>query len=123
VREVLHPSLTYARTEGTGRQGAFSIPGPCGNRLSIIASDGSDWAELGLPGEPWEHVSVKAIARTGFVVPNWKEMCFVKDLFWAEDECVVQYHPAAADYVNHHKYVLHLWRLTSGFPMPPKVCV
>lgn len=68
----------------------------------------------------WEHVSVSLKNRT----PNWGEMCFIKDLFWDESDCVVQFHPAKEDYVNIGEYVLHLWRSTEkSFPMPPKICV
>lgn len=130
MRAILHPALVRGQTHGDELDGAFLIPGPCGNALSIVASDGSDWKEAsdalpeGLPGEPWEHVSVKAGHVKQWRTANWKEMCFVKDLFWAEDECVVQYHPPEADYVNLHHAVLHLWKpKTTPVPMPPKVCV
>src|SRR5262245_31661771 len=52
----------------------------------------------------WEHVSVSCVDRT----PTWTEMCFVKDLFWRDDETVVQYHPRKQDYVNHHACCRHL---------------
>ena len=65
----------------------------------------------------WEHVSVSI---KGNRPPNWREMCHVKDLFWAPDECVVQFHPAAADYVNNMNTCLHMWRCTAQeFPTPP----
>ena len=71
-------------------------------------------------GEGWEHVSVSRISRC----PNWAEMCQIKNLFFEPSECVVQYHPPADEYVNHHPYCLHLWRLEKGeFPMPPKELV
>lgn len=124
MRKVEHPALHYGRTAGLGYCGMFLIPGPCGERLSIISADSSEWSEIGLPGPAWEHVSVKATdGRKGWRVPNWKEMCFVKDIFWGEDECVVQFHPPENEYVNQHPAVLHLWRCATGFPMPPKVCV
>jgi hypothetical protein len=45
-------------------------------------------------------------------------------LFWAEDECVVQFHPAKKDYVNIHPFTLHLWKPTeSWLPAPPKEMV
>ena len=78
--------------------------------VRIIANDAcreSDW---------WEHVSVSLAHR----VPRWEEMCAVKDLFWSEDECVVQFHPARKDYVNFHPYTLHLWRhAKKKFLTPP----
>ena len=64
----------------------------------------------------WEHVSVSFKNR----IPTWEEMCYVKDLFFKEDEVVVQYHPRKEDYINNHKYCLHLWRPTSEvMPSPP----
>jgi len=54
----------------------------------------------------WEHVSVSLKNRC----PNWEEMSFIKDLFWSEDECVVQFHVPKQDHVNNHPYCLHLWR-------------
>lgn len=88
--------------------GVFQLHGPCGERLHILATDGADTG--------WEHVSVSTNRR----IPNWREMCFVKDLFWAPEECVVQFHPPAARYVNNYSVVLHLWRcIRQEFPMPP----
>lgn len=75
--------------------GAFSIPF-LGRDLFVICSD----------GEGWEHVSVSLKNRC----PNWEEMCFIKDLFWDENEAVIQFHPPKNKYVNNHKYCLHLWR-------------
>ncbi|WP_431309684.1 DUF7694 domain-containing protein [Bradyrhizobium iriomotense] len=64
----------------------------------------------------WEHVSVSIPRRC----PNWQEMCFVKDLFWDEEECVMQLHPPRSEYVNNNRYCLHLWRPTSrAIPTPP----
>ena len=68
----------------------------------------------------WQHVSVSLKNRC----PNWKEMCFIKDLFFEDHETVVQFHPAKKDYVNIAENCLHLWRCTTKeFPMPPKICV
>lgn len=66
----------------------------------------------------WEHVSVSTPDRC----PTWEEMCIVKDLFWSEDELVVQFHPRKIDYVNCHPRTLHLWRPTrhkDKMPTPP----
>lgn len=59
---------------------------------------------LGLPF--WDHVSVSLPNRC----PNWKEMCFIKDLFFYLDETVIQYHPPKSEHINNHPYCLHLWR-------------
>lgn len=60
----------------------------------------------------WEHVSVTAIVRKNTYprTPTWSEMCKVKDLFWDEEDVVVQFHPRKSEYVDNHKYCLHLWR-------------
>ena len=68
-------------------------------------------------GGGWEHVSVSLPHRC----LTWEEMCQVKDMFFMDDECVVQYHPPKSEYVNRHPYCLHLWRpLQQEMPMPPK---
>jgi hypothetical protein len=96
--------------------GAFSISFNSVN-LNVIASDGSDWLEVGMPEPAWEHVSVSLPVRC----PTWQEMQFVKRLFWTPDECVVQFHPADADHISHHEFCLHMWRpIGIEFPMPPK---
>ena len=65
----------------------------------------------------WEHVSVSYSTRC----PTWEEMCRVNDMFWNDDECVIQYHPPKSEYVNNHKYCLHLWRKCGeNFETPPK---
>jgi hypothetical protein len=92
--------------------GVFELQGPCGEKLTIVVADG---VETG-----WEHVSVSTKRR----IPNWIEMCWVKDLFWSPEECVVQFHPPASRYVNNYSKVLHMWRCTKQeFPMPPDVLV
>jgi hypothetical protein len=53
-------------------------------------------------------------------------MKLVKDMFWESNETVIQYHPAASEYVNTHPYCLHLWRQTDGhilMELPPKELV
>lgn len=96
--------------EGDATNGYFSIRLDGGQRVFVIASDG-----LG-----WEHVSVSRNDR----VPLWNEMCQVKELFWDDEDCVVQYHPGKADYVNNHSHCLHLWRPTeASMPIPPSFMV
>lgn len=64
----------------------------------------------------WEHVSICPANR----LPEWEEMCLVKDTFWNEDECVVQYHPPKSEYVNLTSNCLHLWKPTKEMlPVPP----
>src|SRR6187431_121014 len=66
------------------------------SQLNVIASDGMGW----------EHVSVSLPDRC----PTWDEMNFAKDIFWDDDDFVIQIHPVMDDYVNNHPYCLHLWR-------------
>lgn len=90
--------------ESDGNNGCFQAI-IRGNLFLIIASDGAGW----------EHVSVSLPKRC----PTWEEMCAIKNLFWGEDDCVIQYHPAKKDYVNNHLYCLHLWRPTNAsIPTP-----
>ena len=103
----------YASDESYGMAGGFRLIGPNGVMLLVMSSGTED-------GTGWEHVSVTTQTRP----PNWSEMCFVKDVFWAEDECVVQYHPPRSEYVNCHPYCLHLWKQAGGaFPMPSSLLV
>lgn len=68
-------------------------------------------------GGGWEHVSVSLKKRC----PTWEEMCMIKDIFWGDDECVVQFHPTKSEYVNAHPYCLHLWKkIGVDFETPPK---
>jgi hypothetical protein len=94
----------------------LAVPGPCGEKLGIVVSDG---LPCGLPADGWEHVSV-SLSRVGKArVPNWEEMCWVKNLFWDPEDCVVQFHPPKSEHVNNYR-VLHLWRsLKAEFPRPP----
>lgn len=67
-------------------------------------------------GDGWEHVSVSRKSK----VPSWEDMQRIKDLFWDEEDCVMQLHPPKSEYVNCHPNVLHLWRpLTARIPQPP----
>lgn len=84
-----------------GFNGAFEILGPAGIQLRIIASDGVDPDAQG-----WEHASISTDTR----IPTWEEMCFVKSLFWKDEETVVQFHPKKSKYINCHPRTLHLWR-------------
>ena len=101
------------------RFGCFSL-WRNGKDMHIIASDGTGWREEGLPGIAWEHVSVSMSNRT----PSWDDMCAVKDLFWRDDEAVMQLHPAKINYVNFHKHCLHLWApIGIDIPVPPSLTV
>ena len=89
--------------------GAFLIPFRTA-KLAVIA----DWGRGGCVGG-WEHVSVSLPNRC----PNWDEMCFIKDLFWDDEETVVQFHPRKSEYVNNYPHCLHLWRQVGVEPVLP----
>ena len=61
-----------------------------------------------IDGGEWEHVSASIISSDR--IPKWSEMCQIKDMFFEDNEYVVQFHPAKKDYVNLKSNVLHLWR-------------
>lgn len=54
-------------------------------------------------------------------------MCKLKDMFWTEDEAVVQFHPPKSEYVNNVKNCLHLWKPIEKYsgksPLPPNLFV
>lgn len=88
-----------------------------GKLVRCIASDGMGW----------RHVSV-SLEDEPSKCPAWPLMCKVKDLFWNEDDAVIQFHPRKKDYVNFHKGCLHLWQPFDGtnalpFPTPDSMLV
>jgi hypothetical protein len=92
------------RTEGPAgsNNGFFLIPRRTFD-LHVMVGDG-----LG-----WDHVSV-SVARVGeaaaFRIPDYDELTFVKELFFRDDETVMHLWVPAAQHVNVHPHVLHLWR-------------
>ena len=92
-----------------GNNGCFVIPYKH-HKLTVIVSDGAGW----------DHVSVSLKGRC----PTWAEMCFVKDLFFRDDETAVQFHPKKSEYVNNHPYTLHLWRNQSfDYTLPMQLLI
>lgn len=103
-----------------GANGAFLIPCGIGVCLNVICSDGKQWAECGLDGPPWEHVSVSLVHRC----PTWNEMDFVKGIFWKDDECVIQFHVPRSEHINCNPNCLHLWKpIGVEIPRPPGATV
>jgi hypothetical protein len=56
----------------------------------------------------WDHVSVAPLKSNK--MPTWDQMCKVKEIFFREDEAVIQIHPPKDQYVNNKSNCLHLWR-------------
>ena len=108
-------------TQPGDRFGLFCVKSlTTGATLRVIVGPAELWETDGVPGPPWDHVSVSKIYKP----PTWDEMCYVKLLFFGDEECVVQFHPPKSQYVNLYPNVLHLWKLANGsFPMPPIECV
>ena len=79
-------------------------------RVKCVASD----------GKGWQHVSVSLVDKPN-TPPKWDVMCAIKDLFWDDEDCVIQFHPQKSRYITNHPGVLHLWRCTDGReqPQPP----
>lgn len=134
MRTTLSPEMEKGRIAGPPHCGPFGMfevlctAGEIlmGRTLRIIAADGRDdpesvaylkkhchvTEETIAAAFAWEHVSVSARSS----IPNWAEMCWVKDQFWPEDETVVQFHVPSTDHINIHARCLHLWR-----PIPGRV--
>lgn len=105
--------ITFGRmasSPSNGNNGAFMVRIDHGQLLHVICSDGMGW----------EHVSVSREDRT----PTWEEMCQIKEMFWDDEDCVIQFHPRRSEYVNNHKHCLHMWRpINQEIPIPPSVTV
>lgn len=103
----------YPETKEGDDYGFFRIPykdNPKKVRMThyifVMASSGDETTN-------WQHVSVSVKSYGGKELercPVWPEMCVVKDLFWDDTDAVVQFYPPKDQYVNQHKFTLHLWR-------------
>lgn len=66
----------------------------------------------------FEHLSVSTPVRT----PTWEQMCFMKDIFWNDNEVCMQLHPKKEDYVNNMPHCLHIWKpINKEIPTPPSI--
>ena len=111
----------YGSDSSFGNNGVFKIHPPFSVKEYLcIVSD-----MLG-----WEHVSVSmtktnnASKKKTNAIPTWDDMCFIKSLFWDEDDTVLQFHPKKSEYVNNHDKVLHLWRKVGvDHELPPNMMI
>jgi hypothetical protein len=96
-----------------GDNGIFMLPrqGKKGKFFTAIATNGMQW----------EHVSITISTENR--CPTWEEMCYIKSVFWDDEETVMQLHPPKSQWVNNHPYCLHLWKpLKVEIPLPdPKL--
>lgn len=76
-----------ATPDSYGMAGSFIIPLGHTRRAVVITCNGDT-------GSGWEHVSIHVIRKRGRKniqeTPTWKDMCFIKNLFWSDDEVVIQ---------------------------------
>lgn len=92
-----------------GNNGTFVITLTNGDRNYIVKVIASD-------EDGWEHVSVSH--KT--LIPKWSWMCLVKNLFWDENDTVMQLYPPEGERIDDPPYCLHLWRpIDSTIPIPP----
>ena len=99
------PNLCIQETAQDGGRGFVQLQK---TTASVIWSNGGGW----------EHVSISPYKRS--YIPSWDEMCKLKDMFFNDNEWVVQFHPAKSEYVNNMPNCLHLWRpMVEKLPTPP----
>lgn len=104
-----------------GNHGVFIVP------VEEVEDGVKYYQVIASCGMGWEHVSVILVdekKHPSNIMPSWEDMCFLKEMFWGDNDCVVQYHPPKSEYVNNHKFCLHLWRPTKMIlPMPDSILV
>lgn len=131
-----------------GNQGAFEIPHYkiANYFFFVICSSGMGWqhasvslrktkekvgkarknlyGQKGNAGGVYQERRIDEIQEPVERCPTWEEMCFVKSLFWDDNEAVMQLHPPKSDWVNNHPYCLHLWKPNNQqIPLPPSIMV
>lgn len=106
---MVNERLSYINTGMDGGQAIIRMPSWYGTVI---------WSFSG----GWEHVSVAPRQRK--IIPSWEDMCLLKDMFFDDCECVVQYHPSKSECVNNLSNCLHLWRpIFEHLPTPPSIMV
>ena len=110
IDEILkNPRFSEVERSYDGFRALISFPMWIG---SVICSTGAGW----------NHVSIVPLKRN--YVPSWQDMCNLKDVFFNEDEAVIQIHPPKSEYVNNVENCLHLWQCTyKEMVLPPSVLV
>lgn len=99
----------------------YGCNGDSGNGIFKVFVSGKSFYCIASNGGGWEHISIH---RPNGKIPTWEEMCALKDIFFEDEEVVVQYHPKKSEYVNIHEGCLHLWRpINETMPTPPKIFV
>lgn len=96
----------------------YGCNGDSKNGCFEIQIDGSKYFIIASNGDGWEHVSVSNKKH----IPSWKVMSKIKDLFFEENETVIQFHPKKSEYVNNSNNCLHLWKpINKEIELPPTI--
>ena len=104
-----NPKLKIRRMAEDGGDGYLSLKSTHRNETMVVVFS---W------GGGWDHVSASCAKRT----PGWDEMCEIKEIFFDDEETVIQFHPAASEYVNNHPHCLHLWKKQGqAHELPPSI--
>jgi hypothetical protein len=77
-------------------------------------------------GNDWEHLTVTVFekGKRPDRCPTWEEMCYIKSLFWEDEEAVIQLHPPKSEWISNHPFALHLWKPKEiEIPLPPSIMV
>lgn len=93
---------------GVDREYSRAYVHPGGLRVIVSAA-------LQLGRQRWLHVSV---SHRGNRLPQWREMCAVKDAFCGPGSTAYQVHPPQDKHISIHDKVLHLWVCLDG-PVTP----
>ena len=88
----------------------FNIRALADMRLGMIKLTDAGTCTLvwGEDEDGWEHVSIAP--KKQYKTPTWNDMCQLKDIFFREDEEVLQLHPKKDEYVSIKDNCLHLWK-------------
>lgn len=90
--------------------GAFRVKTPWGGKKGVLG------VILGT-GMGWIHVSVTT-SRVN-LCPTWREMEFVRERFFRDEDIVVQISPPRGLKVNDHPGCLHMWKMWDGVDGQP----
>lgn len=116
-RVIHHPIPMFSSDASCGANGYFLIPHYKieDYLFGCMISDGLGWDHVSVSLKPGERRKTGPIKRC----PTWEEMCFIKSLFWDDEEPVMQLHLPKSQWVNNHPYCLHLWRpKNEAIPLP-----
>lgn len=101
--------ITLHGEKGDSSNGCFDLKIK-GEKYFVIASNGAGW----------EHVSISHEHK----IPSWSTMCILKDMFFHDEEAVMQLHPPKREYVNNFPNCLHLWKpIKKEIPLPNSLLV